>query len=200
MPKKTELREIKFKMYYEVNSSMQPFDQLNIVMDDIRKSKIAHFIAVNPIVERYEKQKQLQTRSLIPSRGQSKIEIIEKIIGFNKIPSIVVIENDLFMEGLNWCFGVWCPGSNALIISISRMKNLYQFRDMLYHELGHLMGACQDGRSNTNIELGTHCVNDLCSMQQKMSIPLALEHTKNRYKAKAPPYCDQCLEEMKNQK
>ena len=199
MPKNEELKQIDFKMYFEVNSSDQPLDELNIVLDEIRKLGIAHFVAVNPTVEKFKKQKQLQTKSLIPSRGQSKIEIIEKIIGFNKIPSIVVIENDLFMEGLNWCFGVWCPGSNALIISISRMKNLYQFRDMLYHELGHLMGACQDGRSNTNIELGTHCVNDLCSMQQNMSITDALEYTKKRYQAKAPPYCDQCLEEMKNQ-
>jgi predicted Zn-dependent protease len=109
--------------------------------------------------------------------------------------SIVIVEEDLYYEGLNWCFGA-SMGDGSIIMSTRRLRRSNHITDLVGHELGHKLGIPSTGRSNTEELLGTHCTNDLCVMQQKMTVKDAVDYWERRLASGAGLYCRQCLEEL----
>lgn len=112
---------------------------------------------------------------------------------------IIIIESDLFSAG-NWCFGKSRHYNNKdyMIVSTSRIQNELHLFNIFAHELGHMYGAARKGRSNTEEDdLGYHCINDLCVMQQKLTVKESLAYTNQRHKANAQTYCMQCQDELR---
>lgn len=111
---------------------------------------------------------------------------------------IILFEHDLFSKGLNWCFGVYSQrgGHSMVVLSNARMEGNEHFQYLIAHELGHMYGAAKKGRTNTAESLGSHCINDLCVMQQKLTVRDSLEHLRKRRIQSAPFYCEQCQDEL----
>ncbi len=115
--------------------------------------------------------------------------------------NIILLEEDIFRPNLNWCFGQSGieNGQNYVIISNYRItRNGLSLKDWICHELGHMYGAAKKGRSNTTESLGSHCTNDLCVMQQKLSISEAINYANERRAKNAPTYCPQCQNDLKS--
>ncbi|MBR1601113.1 MAG: hypothetical protein IJ677_05990 [Alphaproteobacteria bacterium] len=121
-----------------------------------------------------------------------------------KIPqwSILVTKHDLYADGLNFCLGV--SKENAFsIISTARFvdgNNRFDvegFKTVVMHEFGHLIGLTHEGRVNTSEQLGSHCTNDGCIMQQRMDGDFS-DITRIRLVAKQqyglPPICSDCID------
>jgi predicted Zn-dependent protease len=112
---------------------------------------------------------------------------------------LILLEDDLFSPGLNWCFGVYSPREeqDLVVLSTYRIQNGHQMQDLLAHELGHMYGAAKSGRRNTEESLGSHCLTDLCVMQQKLSVPASLRYSQRRHESGASFYCGQCSDEIR---
>jgi predicted Zn-dependent protease len=69
------------------------------------------------------------------------------------------------------------------------------------HELGHMFGAAPRGRTNTEENLGSHCLNDYCVMQQKLTVPAFSEHD-NKIASRIENdlldswFCEQCQDDI----
>tara|TARA_Y100000310_G_C20667475_1_gene808411 strand:+ start:967 stop:1587 length:621 start_codon:yes stop_codon:yes gene_type:complete len=119
---------------------------------------------------------------------------------------IILIDHDLY-DGSdprsNWFFGGYVGNSMGLgyiQLSTARLQNKNHERDLIRHELGHMFGAAPEGRSNTYELLGSHCSNDLCVMQQKDTVPSAINYANKRARKKAPIFCGQCEDDITNYK
>lgn len=121
-----------------------------------------------------------------------------------KIPqwSILVTKHDLYAGNLNFCLG--CTKENAFsIVSTARCLNpdntlnVEGFKTVVMHEFGHLISLTHEGRVNTCEQLGSHCTNDGCIMQQRMDGDFR-DITQVRLEAKRlyglPPICGDCIE------
>lgn len=117
----------------------------------------------------------------------------------NNKQKIILLEKDVFGPGLNFGFGAYTPynGKDYTILSMARIQNINQLFDLFAHEIGHMYGAASPGRSNTEENLGSHCLNDLCVMQQKNSVKEAIEYANKRHRAGAMAYCPQCENELR---
>ena len=126
--------------------------------------------------------------------------------------SVLVTKHDLYgttiddfgrPRKLNYCLGV-SHENQFSIISTARFLDAYSrldiegFKTVVMHEFGHLIGLTKEGRVNTNEELGSHCTNDGCIMQQRMDCDYSFL-TRFRLEAKRlyglPPICGDCIDE-----
>ena len=122
---------------------------------------------------------------------------------------ILMTHHDLYGQDqrgrpLNFCFGLSCE--NALsIVSTHRFIDgnnrllLENFKTLVQHEFGHILGLTVPGRINTYELLGPHCQNDQCVMQQQMSGNLAemTEARLSRKHAGLSPICPDCINQGK---
>jgi predicted Zn-dependent protease len=142
------------------------------------------------------------------ARGRNQVDLDTFVTKFLQRPEIyrrpntqkiVLLERDIFAGRLNWCFGQYRQqqGINMVLLSTARIANNQHFYDLLTHELGHMYGAARKGRSNTVGNLGSHCINDLCVMQQKTSVDESLRYVQQRHRANASTYCGQCKDDLR---
>ncbi|RMD67204.1 hypothetical protein D6817_02245 [Candidatus Pacearchaeota archaeon] len=114
---------------------------------------------------------------------------------------LIIIDRDLYSDyATNWCFGGFCPVSNSLgyiLLSTARISDETLGEHIVRHELGHMFGAPSEGRTNTVDILGLHCSNNLCTMQQQLSVPEALRYAHRIKSAGIFPFCEQCVEDMR---
>ena len=149
--------------------------------------------------------KELVRFSYEPRRKQVNLNTFLQrfeMINPNRNPNsqnVILLEEDIFRPGLNWCFGESgnLNNQNYIVVSTARIENERELQDWMCHELGHMYGAARKGRSNTIEALGSHCTNDLCVMQQKVSVKEAREYTKMRELLNAPTYCPQCQNDLR---
>lgn len=112
---------------------------------------------------------------------------------------LIILDQDIYTKPLNFCFGVHSPVQESLgytVFSTNRTKNENHAKDIIAHELGHVFGAPSLGRTNTYKQLGNHCSNRLCVMQQKMSVLESIKYADLRARKNAPTYCGQCMEDI----
>ena len=113
---------------------------------------------------------------------------------------VVVVDHDAYFgAGNNWSFGVYIPTSFGLgyvVVSSARFEDETLAKYTLKHELGHMFGAPSEGRSNTTESLGLHCVTDLCTMQQKLSVRSALGYARRVERSAETAYCHQCTTDI----
>lgn len=121
-----------------------------------------------------------------------------------KIPqwSILVTKHDLYADGLNFCLGVskenaFSIVSTARCLNRDNTLNVEGLKTLVMHEFGHLIGLTHEGRVNTSEQLGSHCTNDGCIMQQRMDGDFR-DITRVRLAAKQqyglPPICSDCID------
>jgi len=112
---------------------------------------------------------------------------------------VILLEKDIFSTGNNWIFGAYTAFGpfKFLVSSMKRMTSDAHVYDHLLHELGHMYGAPSRGRDNTTQNLGLHCINDLCVMQQRTSVTSAVKYVKQRLRAKASDFCHQCQDDLR---
>ena len=121
-----------------------------------------------------------------------------------KIPqwSILVTKHDLYADGLNFCLGVskenaFSIVSTARCLNRDNTLNVEGLKTIVMHEFGHLIGLTREGRVNTANQLGSHCSNDGCIMQQRMDgdfrdITATRLELKRQYGL--PPICNDCID------
>ena len=143
-------------------------------------------IEKNPILESWD-----------PRREQCHMIKMLEHMNFGDVRMIVVTSKDLFADGLNWCFGGYVDDAMAIVLSTNRLTSQLHMEDLVAHEIGHMFFCVDYGRVNSYEELGPHCSNDLCVMQQKMTVAESVEYTKHRHKLNAPFYCPDCTDHMK---
>lgn len=141
--------------------------------------------------------KGVEEHSYVEERKQCNFDSIINFLGEIK-QSIVIIEKDLYFEGLNWCFGGYAPDHDCIILSLSRLQSENHLYDLMGHEIGHMLGTCPIDRENTIEMLGSHCTNDLCVMQQKMTVAESIIYTNLRHDNDAHLYCEQCMDDISN--
>jgi len=120
--------------------------------------------------------------------------------------SILLLKHDLYGtqsngQLLNYCLGVgmeykFCIVSAARFIDNDGRLNTEAFKTVLMHEFGHVLGLTESGRANTEENLGSHCLDELCIMRQRVNGDFT-DVTQARLFAKAkgiPPICDDCIE------
>lgn len=128
--------------------------------------------------------------------------------------SVLITKHDLYghtlnqfgqMQRLNYCLGISHENkfsiiSTARFLNPDNSLNIEGFKTVVMHEFGHLIGLTREGRVNTNEELGSHCTNTGCIMQQRMNGDFSYL-TRFRLEAKRlyglPPICGDCIDEGK---
>ncbi|MFH1510651.1 MAG: hypothetical protein ABIF10_03085 [Candidatus Woesearchaeota archaeon] len=134
------------------------------------------------------------------------ISLTQKLneMGFNRVKAgkLVVTDADLYGGGANnWCFGGLVPTNRGLgysIISTTRLDNPSMVRLVFHHEAGHMFGAPSEGRRNTYEQLGRHCTNKLCTMNQFMSVAEAKRLATAIEQSRTSQYCGLCQEDIAN--
>lgn len=141
------------------------------------------------------------------SRGQISINQLWEDLSSDpyckKIPqwSIFVTKHDLYADGLNFCLGVSKENafsiiSTARFVDRNNVLDIEGFKTVVMHEFGHLIGLTNEGRANTAEQLGSHCTNAGCIMQQRMDGDFR-DITAVRLEAKRlyglPPICGDCI-------
>jgi predicted Zn-dependent protease len=120
---------------------------------------------------------------------------------------LVIIDEDLYDDGLNWCFGGFGPtfirqrgkfGLGQVILSSARIIDVTHARDWLRHEIGHMFNAPSKRRKNTVESLGLHCTCNLCVMQQKLRVDESYKYSIERAKKKAYTYCPYCEKDIRD--
>lgn len=159
-----------------------------------------------PNITGYRLVSELEKASMARGRNQVNIDTLAsklvrkpEIYRRSNTQKIILLERDLFGRGTNWCYGQYRKenGMDMVILSTSRVKNKFQLFDLLAHEIGHMYGAAPRGRSKTTQSLVSHCINDLCVMQQKLTEEEALQYVASRHRVKAPTYCGQCQDDLR---
>lgn len=185
-----------------INASKMPEDVVESAFQDISKIRDLRVIPAeargfleSQIAESFSPQRrQVQGRQLLDRINSSGIG------KFTSQGKIIIIDNDIYYPGLNWCFGGYTEtdrGLGYILISTARMKSENHAKDILRHEIGHMFGAPSQGRSNTYGNLGLHCSNDLCVMQQKDGLREAVSYAEQRARLNAGTYCSQCEDDIR---
>lgn len=86
--------------------------------------------------------------------------------------SLIVVFNDIFIEGINLVIGTSCEGHYALLPTIkfrslgTKLKKFF-IKVELWHEIGHLLRALPPDIPNLIKELGPHNAKyEICVMRQ----------------------------------
>jgi len=118
---------------------------------------------------------------------------------------IVLIESDLYdgssRGDLSWCFGGCDSNNEYIIVSTARITDPIHELGVYLHELGHMFGAAPCSRSHTEENLGSHCTNDYCVMQQKLTVPEFSEHDNEiadmiENGSRDSWFCEQCQDDI----
>ncbi len=152
----------------------------------------------------YRKVQVATSKSVNAQRGQTNLRILlntllrdnNHLIGQY---SITLVQSDLYSPGINWCFGITVPdnyGGCHIVVSTFRIKQRSLLSHIVTHELGHAFGVASRGRNNTEENLGSHCTNSRCIMQQKLSLPEMEAHAK-RLSLEKDKFCPECQEELR---
>lgn len=155
-------------------------------------------------IPRYNLVKHVESQTLDPTRQQVDeglmIGMLDnlRLIRDDPAAKVVFTERDLFAPGINWAFGGFVNylDRNYIVISTARITRPVHFQDLIAHELGHMYGAAPAGRTNTEENLGSHCTNNLCVMQQHLTVSGSQNYAMQRHQASAPLFCGQCTDEL----
>ena len=119
-----------------------------------------------------------------------------------KIPqlSILVVKDDLYVNNLNFCLGCTKP-NGFVVLSTKRFVDnnnhldIEGFKTVVMHEFGHMIDLTPNGRYNTHEQLGTHCLDEGCIMQQRLDGDFrAITAERLRRKSMGlPPICEDCI-------
>lgn len=163
-------------------------------------------------------QKTAKTEGRWYSRGQISIDRLCQDLSDDpyrsQIPqwSVLITKHDLYghyinqygqKQKLNFCLGVSHENqfsiiSTARFLDANNFLDIEGFKTVVMHEFGHLIGLTNEGRVNTDEELGSHCTNVGCIMQQRMDGNYS-DLTRLRLAAKQqyglPPICGDCIDE-----
>ena len=92
--------------------------------------------------------------------------------------SVLITKQDLYGtlpngDKLNFCLGVSHENEHSVIstarfVGRNGVLDPEEFKTVVMHEFGHLIGVTKKGRVHSNEQLGAHCTNDGCLMQQRM--------------------------------
>lgn len=136
-----------------------------------------------------EKEREFPENCLNSFRNQYDAEcVLGKLSSYKNSITLYITQNDLYVEGLNFIFGLALPYYQKSIVSIKRLKeSFYGKRDDLnililrtakeiVHEIGHLKGL-------------SHCSDKNCVMYFSNSI---YDTDRKGYKL-----CCNCLKKMK---
>lgn len=101
---------------------------------------------------------------------------------------------------LNFVFGL--AYQRATVQSIARFRScpdsdrFIAIETVIWHELGHILGMAADlNRTNTEDNLGPHCTNPGCVMQQGLSVSEWVKHAREAKQAQQI-YCQQCFDDV----
>ena len=103
---------------------------------------------------------------------------------------------------MNFVFGVARPSARVTVQSVYRYRNLpmnerkLAIKTVVQHELGHIFGCAHPGREKTEMNLGSHCTQYGCIMQQGLTVEAFVEHAKAA-RALHRLYCPLCLAEAR---
>lgn len=180
------------------NTVLRPYESVDWYIENARQAAIRE--------GRWQTRKQISITQLCQDLTDDPYR--------SQIPqwSVLVTKHDLYghvtnqygqRQRLNYCLGV-SHENQFSIISIARFLDsnnrldIESFKTVIMHEFGHLIGLTREGRVNTNEELGAHCSNVGCIMQQRMNGDYS-DLTRLRLAAKRlynlPPICNDCIEE-----
>lgn len=101
---------------------------------------------------------------------------------------------------LNFCFGL--TSGRYTVQSVARFRGLPTYdktlaiKAILWHELGHVLGAAGNRKMFVENNLGLHCTKHGCIMRQGLSVPEFVKHAKEARK-QGRIYCPLCLEDIK---
>ncbi len=125
-----------------------------------------------------------------------------------KIPqlSILLVKHDLYARQsdntlLNYALGIgsengFCVVSTARFLDENGYLKQEEFKTVLMHEFGHVIGLTPSNRRNSEENLGTHCLDESCIMQQRANGDFR-DVTQMRLAMKQndlAPICDDCIE------
>jgi predicted Zn-dependent protease len=123
---------------------------------------------------------------------------------------LLVTSKDLTAEGKDFVFGYADPEQNIALQSVFRFHqnwscDLGKFeavKRVTVHEVWHLLGAAPNVRSNTEENLGSHCINRNCAMRQGKSVEKWNELVVEEYNASVRweiehILCPQCIEDIR---
>jgi len=183
--------EFSDRLIYPALRGLDRIRPLEIIPIANPEKMLKRFIGHNYDLDR----KQVHYRNMLEDISRSKF------VAHTEMESgkIFFLKEDLYSDGLNWCFGGFTPaavGLGYVLISSARVDDDFQARDIIRHELGHMFGAPSGGRKNTYDSLGLHCSNNLCVMQQKLSVPESIRYAHIRRKTRAPAYCRDCIKDI----
>jgi len=116
---------------------------------------------------------------------------------------VLVLCSDIYKdEKTNFVFGL-SDKDLPVILSTFRFKGLSEkercqcLKTVAMHELGHVFGLPSEGRDkNVEENLGEHCKNSKCIMQQGLDVPELLNITTDRLKHGA--LCSNCTNDLKS--
>lgn len=113
---------------------------------------------------------------------------------------LIILDEDIRSDRTNVSFGgsMSCRygGLGTSVVSTARLPTVASAKHVIRHELGHMFGAANEGRSNTKYTMGWHCTNDLCTMQQKANLEEAINYAHEIKNSKKKPFCPQCEEDI----
>ncbi|MBO6281486.1 MAG: hypothetical protein J6N49_03025 [Alphaproteobacteria bacterium] len=119
-----------------------------------------------------------------PQRGQISIDQLCADLHSDpyrtQIPqwSVLITKQDLYGtlsngQKLNFCLGVSHENEHSIIstarfVDRNGILDTEEFKTVVMHEFGHLIGVTREGRVHSNEQLGAHCTNEGCLMQQRL--------------------------------
>ncbi|GBC75594.1 hypothetical protein HRbin06_00913 [archaeon HR06] len=149
----------------DLNLLMEALDIFSVKLASIRRKNIMEK-AYNPIRKQYSAEKLLKDLYL-----EKKEDLL-----------LALTDKDIYVEGLNFIFGLALPSFKSCIVSFSRLKSEDDriFKERIFkeivHELGHIFGL-------------EHCENRRCIMYFANSI----EDVDYRFKG----LCEKCLKKLR---
>ena len=118
--------------------------------------------------------------------------------------TILLTKDDLYpSSNMNYCLGMGDEGIGC-VVSARRFSDengnivdRENFKTVLMHEFGHVIGLTYEGRENSADIYGTHCTDEdgLCIMQQRVDGNFS-DITRARLALKRenlPPICSDCI-------
>ena len=150
-----------------------------------------------PVVRRTTYGDQIDAERIHSAIYESSLHKKEPFIG------IVLVSKDLTVsikgQNLNFCFGY--TFGDVTVQSVARFRDmplddrLTMIKGVIQHELGHVFNLAGTMlRSNTEYNLGMHCTNPGCVMNQGLTRDALLRNFKLA-KRMGRVYCPQCLED-----
>lgn len=157
----------KLRIFYD-KKSFEPLPSVKEALSNVfgvKTDEELHFDAAevkgayNPLRRQYNASKLLNYLIRITSKAGPNEDSL----------SLWILSDDLYVEGMNFVFGVAHPGK-AAVLSTHRLDSLDLINKEAIHEMGHVFGL-------------QHCTND-CVMQFSNSL----------YEARAKPakLCERC--------